>query len=235
MRIRILTAWSCALLIFVPAGVRAQTNSSDPAAQSGNPTPATANTQPAQSPPPQPGILQNTMTAEPLTIAGKFQVRVVQSFGIRGFLGAAVGAALGQATNTPHEWGQGGWGFAYRYASDFGNNLDRQVFAFTLESIFHEDPRYFPSTEKTTGARIKNVIKQTFICKTDDGRASFAWGRWVSAFGAAQLTNVWQPRSNSKVSDGLERGAISISADAAINLMEEFIPATRSKPFRHRH
>src|SRR5690348_12340906 len=112
------------LTLCAALGLRAQTS--------------TQPTQPAQ--PLQPGILRDTMSADPLSVSRKFRVRVVQAFGIRGFLGSAVGAGIGQLTNTPSEWGQGGEGFADRYASGFGNNLNRQVFAFTLESILHEDP-----------------------------------------------------------------------------------------------
>ena len=175
------------------------------------------------------------MSADPLSISRKFRVRVVQAFGIRGFLGAAVGAGIGQGTNTPGEWGQGAEGFADRYASGFGNNLARQCFAFTLESFLHEDPRYFPSTEKATGTRIENVIKQIIFTKTDSGHTSVAYGRLISAFGAGQLTNTWQPESNSSVGHGIERGFLVLSGDAAIYLMQEFIPFTRSNPFRHQH
>ena len=182
----------------------------------------------------QPGILRDTMTAPPVTIEGKFKAHAVQVFGIRGLLGAAFGAAIGQGTNTPGEWGQG-WGpYGERFASGFGNNLDRQFFAFTLESAFHEDARYFPSTEKSKIARIKNVIKQIAFTKTDSGATTFAYGRVISAFGAAQLTNTWQPKSTGTVGQGLERTAIMFSGDAAINLMQEFIPFTRSEVFRHR-
>jgi hypothetical protein len=186
------------------------------------------------APPAQPGVLRDTMSADPLTVSRKFQVRVVQTFGIRGFVGSAIGAGFGQLTNTPSEWGQGWEGFRNRYASGFGNNLNRQVFAFTLESLLHEDSRYFPSTEKTTGPRIKNVIRQILFTKTDNGSSRVAYGRLISAFGAGQLTNTWQPESNSSVVDGLERGLIVLGGDAAISLMQEFIPFTRSNPFRHR-
>ena len=182
----------------------------------------------------QPLNLPNTPSVPPLTVRDKFKVRVVQSFGIRGFLGTALGAALGQATNTPGEWGQGWDAYAQRYASGFGNNLDRQVFAFTLESALHEDPRYFPSEDKRTVARIKNVITQIVVAKTDSGRNTFAYARVISAFGAAQLTNVWQPKSTGTFGQGLQRTAIIFSGDAAINLIQEFIPATRSAAFRHR-
>jgi hypothetical protein len=202
-----------ALLVFGSAGLRAQ----------------------SPAPPVQPGILRDTMSAEALSVSRKFQVRVVQMFGIRGIVGSAIGASIGQGTNTPGEWGQGWGAFGTRYASGFGNNLSRQSFAFTLETILHEDPRYFPSTEKTTGARVKSVVMQILFGKTDDGRTTVAYGRLISAFAAAQLTNAWQPKSNGGVGNGITRGFIVLSGDAASNFMQELIPFMRSEPFRHRH
>src|SRR5215472_7596027 len=80
-----------------------------------------------QDPPPQPGQvaphdqnppdtnLPNTVSAPPFTVADKFDYRVVQSFGLRGLAGSLFGAAIGQARDAPHEWGQGVEGFATRY------------------------------------------------------------------------------------------------------------------------
>ena len=199
----------------------------------------------ADQAPPQPGQvasassqgteLPRTVSAPPFTIADKFDYRVVQSFGLRGFGGALVGAAIGQARNSPHEWGQGAGGFFTRYGSGFGGNLSRQTFAFAIESVLHEDPRYFPSRDKRKKQRLFNAMKQVVICKTDNGRSSFAYGRVVSAFGAGQFVNLWQPNSIDSVGNGIERGFISLGGDFAYNLMQEFIPFTRPRSLRHRH
>src|SRR5579875_3794619 len=89
--------------------------------------------QPGQVSPPQnqPNALEklpDTVSAPPFTVRDKFDYRVVQSFGIRGFAGAFVGAAIGQARNSPHEWGEGVEGFAERYGSGLASNLSRQTF-----------------------------------------------------------------------------------------------------------
>jgi len=186
-------------------------------------------------PPPQPGQLPETVAAPSFTVADKFSYRVVQSFGARGFVGAAIGGAIGQARNSPREWGQGVVGFADRYGSGFGGNLSRQTFAFVLESAFREDPRYFPSEEKNKKERAVNALKQSVLCKTDDGGTSLAYARMFSAFGAGFLTNVWQPKSTSSVGDGFKRGFISLGADTAYNFMQEFLPFTRPISLRHRH
>jgi hypothetical protein len=182
----------------------------------------------------QPGQLPNSVSVSPLTVGDKFKYRILGSFSIRGLLGNVVGAAIGQAMNTPSEWGQGWGAYGVRYASGLGATLSRQTFAFTLESVLHEDPRYFPSEEKTKGARIKNVLKSVVITRTDSGGNQFAYGRVISAFGAGQLVNAWQPRSNSHVSDGIERAFIVLGVDAGFDLMQEFLPFTRPKALRRR-
>jgi hypothetical protein len=203
-----------------------------------------------ETPPPQPGQVQqrpqpgepppalqipNTQSATPFTVRDKFDYRVVQTFGLQGFARAAFSAAIGQGLDSPHEWGEGVEGFAERYGSAFAGNLSRQTFAWALESAFHEDPRYFPSEDKSMKQRALNALKQVIVCKDDDGRASFAYARVFSDFGSAQLVNVWQPRSTGSVGDGFKRGFIGLAADAGYNFMQEFVPFTRPISLRHRH
>ncbi len=208
------------------------------APQTATPPPQPGQLQPpAQQPGEPPAALQipNTEAAPPFTVRDKFDYRVVQTFGLRGFVSAGISAAFGQGLNSPHEWAQGFDGFAERYGSGFAGNLSRQSFEFVLESAFHEDPRYFPSEDKSKKQRALNALKQVIICKNDDGSPSFAYARVFSDFGAAQFINVWQPRSTSSVGDGFKRGIIGLGADAAYNFMQEFIPFTRPISLRHRH
>ena len=179
--------------------------------------------------------LTKTVSAPPFTIADKFSYRVVQSFGLRGFVGSLFGAAIGQADDSPHEWGEGVHAFAERYGSGLAGNMSRQTFAFVLESAFHEDPRYFPSENKPSKQRLMNALKQVIVCKTDSGTSEFAYARVFSTLGAAQFVNVWQPSSTGSVADGIKRGFIGLGADAAYNLMQEFLPFTRPISLRHRH
>ncbi len=190
---------------------------------------------PVQAGPPQPGQLPNTISAPAMTAADKFDYRVVQSFGLRGFLGAAVGASIGLAHNSPKEWGEGAEGFAKRFGSGFGANISRQTFAFALENALREDSRYFPSEDRTFKKRAWNSVKQVFWTKTDSGGSSFAYARVGSAFGASQLTNAWQPSSTGSFNDGLKRMGIMFGGDFGYNLMQEFFPFTRPKSLRHRH
>ncbi len=172
------------------------------------------------------------MKAPPFSVQKKFDYRVVQSFGFRAFAGAALGASLGQLRDTPREWGQGFSGFATRYGSSFGTNLSRQSMGFGLESLLHEDPRYFPSEEKGFRARIKNVLLQTLVARKDGSGERFAYARIISAMGTGQLVNAWQPESTGSVKDGVFRGLIMLSGDAGYNFLQEFFPFVRPRTLR---
>jgi hypothetical protein len=187
----------------------------------------------AQSPANLPAQVGPTLSAEPLSVRDKFDYRVVQSFGLRGFVGAVFGAAIGQARNVPYEWGQGVQGYATRYAAGFGTNLSRQTMAFGMESMLHEDPRYFPSTEKGFRARLKNVLLQAVVARTDSGGERIAYARIASAFATGQLANAWAPRSTGSVGGGFERGFIILGGDFGYNFLQEFIPFVRPRSLRH--
>ncbi len=179
--------------------------------------------------------LPNTVSAAPFTVADKFDYRVVQTFGLRGLAGAAIGASIGQGAGSPYSWGGGVEGFSKRYASGFAGNLSRQSFGFVLESALHEDPRYFPSEGQPGRVRLINAVKQVFVCKTDTGHSSLAYGRVISAFAAGQFVNVWQPASTGSVGDGFRRGVFGLGGDFAYNLLQEFFPVARPHSIRHRH
>ena len=173
-----------------------------------------------------------TMSAKPLSVSEKFDYRIVQTFGFRGFVGSLVGTSIGQARDSPHEWGQEFGGFATRYASAFGGDLGRQSMMFVLESAMHEDPRYFPSEEKGFRARIKNVLLQTLVARTDSGGHRFAYARIGAAFADGQLINAWQPASTGSVKDGVVRGFIGLGSDLGYNFLQEFIPFVRPRTLR---
>ncbi len=179
--------------------------------------------------------LPNTVSAPPFTVSEKFDYRVIQTIGLRGSLGSAIGASIGQGAGSPYEWGGGVEGFAKRYVSGFGGNISRQSFAFVLESALHEDPRYFPSEGQPIKARLLNALKQVVVCKTDSGHSTFAYGRVISVFAAGQFINTWQPASTGTVDKGLLRGVYGLGADFSYHLMQGFLPFTRPISLRHRH
>lgn len=245
-RMRVIFVFAAPLFLlffsgYQPAAAQSVLSAIAPLAAAGLPQPGQLpSSVPPSDPQNQNGIpdvlkLPATITAPPFTVGDKFDYRIVQTFGLRGLIGAAIGTGFAQGTTTPYEWGGGMEGFGKRYASAFGGNLSRQTFAFVLESAFHEDPRYFPADGEPKKARVLNALKQVVICKTDQGHSSFAYARIASAFAAGQFVNIWQPNSNDSVTDGLERGLFSLSGDLMYSLVQEFMPFARPRSLRHRH
>ena len=107
----------------------------------------------------------------------------------------------------------------------------------TLESglgaIWGEDPRYFPSEDKRFSARLKNVLLQTVVTRTDSGKETFAWARMGSAFAAGAITNAWQPESTDTPGRAFSRGAIMLGGDLGYNFLQEFVPFVRPRSLRH--
>ena len=75
-------------------------------------------------------------------------------------------------------------------------------------------------------------MKQVVIAKKDDGTATFAYSRVISAFGAGELVGTWQPRSTNSVGNGLRRGTASLVGDFGYFAVQEFLPFTRNSVFR---
>jgi hypothetical protein len=168
----------------------------------------------------------------PLDVGDKFEYRLGETFGITKIITVGVRAGYDQLTDTPSEWKQGGTAYAKRYVSEFGITVARQTFAFTLESVLHEDPRYFPSGQKGFFARTKSALKQTVITRTDSGRNRFATAKVGSALAAPFLANKWQPPSTSDASTALSTFAITLAGDAGYNFLQEFFPRFRPKELR---
>ena len=161
---------------------------------------------------------------KPYTVAQKFKSASRDTFGPFALLGVGVSAGFAQLTNTPSEWGQGAQGYGKRYGNAFGINLSYQYFSATLESVLHEDPRYFPSTDRSAKGRLKHAIAYTFLTRKDDGSSGVSYARWASAFGAGFLSNSWNPRSNSSAADAVQTAGAILGLNLAIKVGQEFVP-----------
>ncbi|HTX36937.1 MAG TPA: hypothetical protein VME43_18035 [Bryobacteraceae bacterium] len=139
----------------------------------------------------------------------------------------ATGAGWGQLRDSPHEWGEGGSGFAERFASAYGQHLVDSTLLLTGASLFHEDNRYVPSGEFGFRERLKYALESSVVTRHDDAnggshrRVSFS--RIAAFAGAAVVSRVWQPPSTR----GMDHAAVSFGASVAVtagfNVVQEFL------------
>ncbi len=146
---------------------------------------------------------------------------------------AAAGAGITQATDTPHEWGQGVAGFGKRLGSAFGKHLVHKSIEYPVARLLHEELGYRRSNQHGFRRRLRYALLATVITrKTTTGRKTVAGGEIAGAFGSGLISRLWQPASVRGVSYGFLSGGITLGVDAGTNVLREFWPDIRH---RHRH
>lgn len=148
-------------------------------------------------------------------------------------LGPLMGAGVGQARNTPPEWGQGAGGFAQRLASGYGRSVISRTIALGVASVDHEDSRFFPSNETRIWRRTRHAVVGTFVSRTTDGGTMLAYSRFVGVYGAAFIANAWEPPSQKDTLHALERGSTALLSSVGWHVFEEFWPDIR-RAIRHK-
>jgi hypothetical protein len=170
----------------------------------------------------------------PLSVKAKLKWHVDQTVSPGFVVEMAAYAGVLHWMDTPLEWGQGAQAYGKRVASAAGATAIRNVFAFALDSALREDPRYRRSGHGLFFARIGHAARETFVTRTDGGRARFATWRFGSALGAACLSNVWYPDRLNTFPSGMEQGAATIGLDLLGNVASEFWPDVKHV-FLRRH
>ena len=147
-------------------------------------------------------------------------------------LGPVFGAAVGQARNTPPEWGQGSEGFGMRMASGYGRSVIARTIALGVESLDREDSRYTPSHESGIWRRGWYATTRTFVSRAPGGGSMPAYGRFAGVYGAAFIANYWEPPSQANTAHALQRGSTALLSSVGWRIFEEFWPDLRQKVLR---
>jgi hypothetical protein len=151
-----------------------------------------------------------------------------KTIGKRALLGAAAGAGIQQAQNSPHEWGQGWAGLGKRFASGVGKHGVKSAIQVTVGTIRHEELSYRPSGKSGFGPRVEYALVSTVVTrKTTTGKKTFASGEVSGAVGAGFISRLWQPVRLHTVGSGIGSVGITLGVDAGMNVTREFWPEIR--------
>ncbi len=173
-----------------------------------------------------------------LSAGNKFELFVDNSISLHGLTGAAMGAGLSQAANTPQGFGQGGEAYAKRFGSSMARLASSNFFGtFLLASALHEDPRFFPHREPTFGSAVKYSVARVFVTRNDDGRDVKNWSGLLGPLLSEGLANAYWPERDRNAAQTFQRYAIDLAVRAGTNMLREYwpviarkIPAVRAKP-----
>lgn len=153
---------------------------------------------------------------------------VKHTLGPKAVVMSGAGAAVNQANDTPHEWGQGAVGFGRRFASGFGKHLVHKAIQYPIARLRHEEFGYHPSGKQGFGPRLQYALVGTVVTrKTTTGHRTVAAGQICGAIGSGLVSRLWQPASVSSLASGFTSGGITMGVDAALNVVKEFWPDIR--------
>jgi hypothetical protein len=134
-------------------------------------------------------------------------------------------AAISQAIDSPHEWGQG-WGpYGVRIASSYGSSFVAYTITYGTSAIFKDDNRYFRSNQGRFGARLGHVIISPYLAHTDSGDIRFSTSSFLGGAGGAGIPLLWSPPSWQGWNNVAVNYAIWYGGLAGVNLVREFYPS----------
>lgn len=146
------------------------------------------------------------------------------AFGPYPIIGAAFGAGLSQAGNTPPDWEQGATGYGKRFGSDFGIAAVTTTARYGLARAFREDTLYYRCECKGLFPRLSHAVVSSFTSRRgNDGHRVFSFPALIAPY-AGTFTAVygWYPdRYGAK--DALRMGNYSLLGSIGGNLALEFI------------
>lgn len=145
------------------------------------------------------------------------------------------GAAVGQATNSPHEWGRGATGFAKRLGSGAATYVVKGTIQRGVGAVLHEERNNYVRADKPGfGPKLKSAAENTFWVRHKGSSKRYpAVGRLSGHFGAGMISRAWQPARLHTVSSGLATGGISLGADFGWNLAREYMPPPKKRVRAH--
>jgi hypothetical protein len=165
-----------------------------------------------------------------LSSGQKFQLFVDNSGSVHSISWAVLGAAFGQADNSPTGFEQGWDGYAKRFGASMARSASNEFFGtFVISSALHLDPRFYPEVNPTFGHAMKYSVQRVFVMRNDEGRDVVAWSRLVGPLMAEGLANVYWPERNRTVGDTFFRYGVDLATRAGGNMLREYWPVVFKK------
>jgi hypothetical protein len=111
------------------------------------------------------------------------------------FAGSSVAAAIDQAFNFPHAWGQGMDAYGARVASNLGISLVTATAQYSIAEAFHQDTTYYRCACKGFFPRFWHAAVSSVTARSlEDGHREFSLAMTASPFiGPLTAANSWIP------------------------------------------
>jgi hypothetical protein len=160
-----------------------------------------------------------------LSTGQKFKLFVDNSISLHTLAESSLGAAISQAADSPHGYGQGADGYAKRFGSSMASGASSNFFgAFLLASAFHQDPRFFPERDPTFGRSVKYSVQRLFITRDDEARDVANWSGLMGPLLSEALANAYWPEQDRTAGQTFQRYGIDLGVRLGGNMLREYWP-----------
>jgi hypothetical protein len=181
------------------------------------------------------GFMPNNRTTESslpfqrISAKQKMTIAFKDSFDWPVYPTAAAFAALYQAEDQNHSFGQGMAGYGKRFAAAYGDQMiGNMMTEGIVPALTHEDPRYFRLGEGSKKGRAWYALTRIFVTRTDSGRNTFNVAEWGGNAFSVAVSNLYYPDTRT-TSDNAQKLLIQSATDAFSNVLKEFWPDVKRK------
>jgi hypothetical protein len=162
--------------------------------------------------------------AAPLNAAQKFQLGWKTILDPTTILSSAITAGIQQARDSYHEFGQGMEGYGKRFGAQYADAVNGVVIGgVVMQTVFHQDPRYFYKGTGSFRSRALYAIATAFVRKGDNGRWQPDYSDVLGSLAAGEISTLYYPASSRTGLRLFHDVLFGIGGSAASNLFEEFL------------
>jgi hypothetical protein len=147
---------------------------------------------------------------------------VWSTLGVDGALHATLSSGLDQIRQSPTEWGDGGSGYAKRWASNYAASAIGDTTKYAVAHIFNHDPSFTRCECAGFARRLRHAVNSPFMARKRDGK------RVLSAASIAGIVAgdvvpaaTWYPAPLG-TRDGLKHAGTDVISKIGVDVVKEF-------------
>jgi len=160
----------------------------------------------------------------PLTAAQKLQLGWKTITDPVTFLDTGLSAGFEQWRKKYPEFGQGTEGYAKRFGAQYANRVSTVLIGrVVMQSLFHQDPRYFYKGTGSFGSRALYAIGTAFVRKGDNGHWQPDYSDVLGGIASSEISTLYYPSSSRPVRRLADDVLLGFGGRAATNLLREFV------------
>jgi hypothetical protein len=161
----------------------------------------------------------------PLSPWQKFKLAANNSISLATITSDLLGAAYGQAINSPSGYGQGGEGYGKRVGAELARSTSSNLFGtFMLASMLHQDPRFYVKKNLSFMQSVKYAAVTVFVTRSDSGKQVTNYSGLIGPLLAEGLANAYYPDQNRDVSSTFARYGADLGWKFGGNLLRQYWP-----------